>query len=198
MLEMILNRKPARLTERVAKFVTYQILVALELLHSRHIAHCRLIQTRLCIISTRSYSIVLGDMKPENILLTENVEYPHVKLCDFGYAKIIGENSFRKSLVGTPAYSRMLLTNSRITAYTVRCILAPEVKQRKVFNKSMDMWSMGVIVYVSLSGVFPFEEDRDIYEQIRNSNFMFPSDPWETVTEDGTLFTSLFTFPSKN
>ncbi len=29
-----------------------------------------------------------------------------VKLCDFGYAKIIGENSFRRSLVGTPAYSR--------------------------------------------------------------------------------------------
>lgn len=49
----------------------------------------------------------------------------------------------------------------------------------------MDMWSMGVIIYVSLSGVFPFEEDRDIYEQIRNSNFMFPSDPWDTVSGDG-------------
>ena len=47
------------------------------------------------------------------------------------------------------------------------------------------MWSLGVIVYVSLSGVFPFEEDRDIYEQIRNSNFMFPTDPWETVSVDG-------------
>ena len=49
------------------------------------------------------------------------------------------------------------------------------------------MWSMGVIVYVSLSGVFPFEEDHDIYEQIRNSNFMFPADPWETVTPEGWL-----------
>jgi serine/threonine protein kinase len=47
----------------------------------------------------------------------------------------------------------------------------------------MDMWSMGVIVYVSLSGVFPFEEDRDIYEQIRNSNFMFPSDPWNEISK---------------
>jgi hypothetical protein len=49
------------------------------------------------------------------------------------------------------------------------------------------MWSMGVIVYVSLSGTFPFEEDRDIYEQIMNSNFMFPSDPWETISTDGLL-----------
>jgi serine/threonine protein kinase len=40
-----------------------------------------------------------GDLKPENILLTQNVEFPQVKLCDFGYAKIIGENSFRRSMV---------------------------------------------------------------------------------------------------
>lgn len=66
--------------------------------------------------------------------------------------------------------------------------LAPEVKQKKVFNKSMDMWSIGVIVYVSLSGVFPFEEDHDIYEQIRNSNFMFPSDPWDTISREGLSF----------
>ena len=44
-------------------------------------------------------------------------------------------------------------------------------------------WSMGVIVYVSLSGTFPFEEDRDIYEQIMDSNFLFPADNWENMTE---------------
>ena len=61
-------------------------MIALKKLHERNIAHC--------------------DLKPENILLTENVEFPQVKICDFGYAKIIGENSFRRSMVGTPAYSR--------------------------------------------------------------------------------------------
>lgn len=86
MLEMILNKQPARLLERVAKFIIYQILIALSKLHERNIAHC--------------------DLKPENILLTENVPFPQVKICDFGYAKIIGENSFRRSMVGTPAYSR--------------------------------------------------------------------------------------------
>lgn len=146
MLEMILNKNPARLSERVSKFIIYQILIALNKLHDRKIAHC--------------------DLKPENILLTQNVEFPQVKLCDFGYAKIIGENSFRRSMVGTPAYS------------------PPELKQKRLYNNSIDMWSMGVIIYVSLSGTFPFEEDRDIYEQILNSNFMFPPEIWDSVSRD--------------
>jgi hypothetical protein len=51
---------------------------------------------------------------------------------------------------------------------------------------------MGVIVYVSLSGTFPFEEDREINEQINNSNFMYPADPWENISSDGTcLFDQL-------
>ena len=53
-----------------------------------------------------------------------------VKLCDFGFAHIIGEKSFRKSVVGTPAY------------------LAPEVLRNKGYNRSLDMWSTGVIIYV--------------------------------------------------
>ena len=58
-----------------------------------------------------------------------------VKLCDFGFARIIGEKSFRKSVVGTPAY------------------LAPEVLRNKGYNRSLDMWSTGVIIYVSSFGV---------------------------------------------
>lgn len=53
-----------------------------------------------------------------------------MKLCDFGFARIIGEKSFRRSVVGTPAY------------------LAPEVLRNKGYNRSLDMWSVGVIVYV--------------------------------------------------
>ena len=47
---------------------------------------------------------------------------------------------------------------------------------------------MGVIIYVSLSGNFPFEEDRDIYEQIMNPNVMYPPDPWDSISNDGNYF----------
>lgn len=90
-----------------------------------------------------------------------------VKLCDFGFARIIGEKSFRRSVVGTPAY------------------LAPEVLRSKGYNRSLDMWSVGVIIYVSLSGTFPFNEDEEIKDQIQNAAFMYPPNPWKEISEEG-------------
>ncbi|CAL4229200.1 unnamed protein product, partial [Meganyctiphanes norvegica] len=84
MLEMILSSDRGKLSERITKFLIYQILVALKHLHSKNIVHC--------------------DLKPENVLLSSSSDFPQVKLCDFGFARIIGEKSFRRSVVGTPAY----------------------------------------------------------------------------------------------
>ncbi|XP_063222839.1 serine/threonine-protein kinase D1 [Bacillus rossius redtenbacheri] len=146
MLEMILSSERGRLTERITKFLITQILVALKHLHNKNIVHC--------------------DLKPENVLLSSDSDFPQVKLCDFGFARIIGEKSFRRSVVGTPAY------------------LAPEVLRNKGYNRSLDMWSVGVIVYVSLSGTFPFNEDEDINEQIQNAAFMYPPNPWKEISTD--------------
>lgn len=154
MLEMILSSEQSRLSERVTKFLVTQILVALKHLHSKNIVHC--------------------DLKPENVLLSSDSEFPQVKLCDFGFARIIGEKGFRKSIVGTPAY------------------LAPEVLRNKGYNRSLDMWSTGVIIYVSLSGTFPFNEDEDIHEQIQNASFMYPPHPWKDISKDAVeLITNL-------
>ncbi|XP_008586469.1 PREDICTED: serine/threonine-protein kinase D3 [Galeopterus variegatus] len=144
MLEMILSSEKGRLPERITKFMVTQILVALRNLHFKNIVHC--------------------DLKPENVLLASAEPFPQVKLCDFGFARIIGEKSFRRSVVGTPAY------------------LAPEVLRSKGYNRSLDMWSVGVIVYVSLSGTFPFNEDEDINDQIQNAAFMYPPNPWREIS----------------
>uniref|UniRef100_A0A674EY51 Serine/threonine-protein kinase n=1 Tax=Salmo trutta TaxID=8032 RepID=A0A674EY51_SALTR len=148
MLEMILSSEKSKLPERVTKFLVTQILVALRHLHFKNIVHC--------------------DLKPENVLLASAEPFPQVKLCDFGFARIIGEKSFRRSVVGTPAY------------------LAPEVLRSKGYNRSLDMWSVGVIVYVSLSGTFPFNEDEDINDQIQNAAFMYPPQPWKEISADAT------------
>lgn len=52
------------------------------------------------------------------------------------------------------------------------------------------MWSVGVIVYVSLSGTFPFNEDEDINEQIQNAAFMYPPNPWKEISSDGSCYKS--------
>nr|XP_020753726.1 serine/threonine-protein kinase D2 [Odocoileus virginianus texanus] len=144
MLEMILSSEKGRLPERLTKFLITQILVALRHLHFKNIVHC--------------------DLKPENVLLSSADPFPQVKLCDFGFARIIGEKSFRRSVVGTPAY------------------LAPEVLLNQGYNRSLDMWSVGVIMYVSLSGTFPFNEDEDIKDQIQNAAFMYPACPWSCIS----------------
>ncbi|XP_061828801.2 serine/threonine-protein kinase D2 isoform X1 [Nerophis lumbriciformis] len=146
MLEMILSSEKGRLPERLTKFLITQILAALRHLHLKNIVHC--------------------DLKPENVLLASADPFPQVKLCDFGFARIIGEKSFRRSVVGTPAY------------------LAPEVLLNQGYNRSLDMWSVGVIMYVSLSGTFPFNEDEDINDQIHNAAFMYPSNPWKQLSND--------------
>ncbi|XP_041663881.1 serine/threonine-protein kinase D2 isoform X3 [Cheilinus undulatus] len=146
MLEMILSSEKGRLPERLTKFLITQILVALRHLHFKNIVHC--------------------DLKPENVLLASADPFPQVKLCDFGFARIIGEKSFRRSVVGTPAY------------------LAPEVLLNQGYNRSLDMWSVGVIMYVSLSGTFPFNEDEDINDQIHNAAFMYPPNPWKQISSD--------------
>lgn len=65
-----------RLDERTTKFLIMQILSALRYLHMKGIAHC--------------------DLKPENVLLSDlSVAFPQTKLCDFGYARFIGDAQFR-------------------------------------------------------------------------------------------------------
>uniref|UniRef100_A0A670XYJ8 protein kinase C n=1 Tax=Pseudonaja textilis TaxID=8673 RepID=A0A670XYJ8_PSETE len=144
--ESQLRNEVAILQSRVIKLTEKGSNKVLKHLHFKNIVHC--------------------DLKPENVLLASADPFPQVKLCDFGFARIIGEKSFRRSLVGTPAY------------------LAPEVLRNKGYNRSLDMWSVGVIIYVSLSGTFPFNEDEDIHDQIQNAAFMYPPNPWKEISHE--------------
>lgn len=50
------------------------------------------------------------------------------------------------------------------------------------YNKSLDVWSVGVIIYVTLSGTFPFNDGEEISDQIQNAAFMFPNEPWKHIS----------------
>lgn len=70
--------------------------------------------------------------------------------------------------------------------------------RNKGYNRSLDMWSVGVIVYVSLSGTFPFNEDEDINDQIQNAAFMYPPNPWKEISSDGNRECQSFAFQISN
>ncbi|MBN3310049.1 DAPK2 kinase, partial [Amia calva] len=84
------------------------------------------------------------DLKPENIMLLDKaVPNPHIKLVDFGLAHKLEEGVEYKSMCGTPQY------------------IAPEVINFEPLTMAADMWSIGVITYILLSGLSPFQGDTD-------------------------------------
>ena len=88
-----------------------------------------------------SKNIAHCDLKPENILLDQDITLtstPLVKLADFNYARKMSKQTRRTSIKGTLNY------------------MAPELLGRKQHTRSIDIWSLGVILYVSLTGKFPF------------------------------------------
>ncbi|KAH6660088.1 kinase-like domain-containing protein [Truncatella angustata] len=116
-------------------------------------------------------NIVHRDIKPENILVVD--KEMHVKLADFGLAKIIGEESFTTTLCGTPSY------------------VAPEIlaegRHRKYTN-AVDIWSLGVVLYIVLCGFPPFSDELyakefpyTLSQQIKSGRFDYPSPYWDSV-----------------
>uniref|UniRef100_A0A4W2CZX1 non-specific serine/threonine protein kinase n=1 Tax=Bos indicus x Bos taurus TaxID=30522 RepID=A0A4W2CZX1_BOBOX len=105
-----------------------------------------------------SINIAHRDVKPENLLYTSKRPNAILKLTDFGFAK---ETTSHNSLT-TPCY----------TPYYV----APEVLGPEKYDKSCDMWSLGVIMYILLCGYPPFYSNHGLamVRSIRGSEDAHP------------------------
>ncbi|KAG9066293.1 hypothetical protein KI688_001514 [Linnemannia hyalina] len=112
--------------------------------------------------------VVHRDLKPENILVMDK-EKMTVKVSDFGLAKMIGDQEFHNTVCGTPSY------------------VAPEVISRGAYGKGVDMWSLGVVLYICLCGFPPFSDDLappNLRAQVLNSMYTFPSPYWDDVSDE--------------
>merc|ERR1712018_676043 len=113
------------------------------------------------------------DLKPENLLYSsKDSNLGVLKLTDFGFAK---ETHVRDTLQ-TPCY----------TPYYV----APEVLGPEKYDKSCDIWSLGVIMYILLCGFPPFYSNHGLAispgmkKRIRSGQYEFPKPEWENVSKD--------------
>jgi len=150
-------------TESEAARIMHQILSALSYMHKKGVAH--------------------RDIKPENILFKTNTaddensssssSSPVVKIIDFGLSRKHFANSepAMSTIVGTPYY------------------IAPEVL-RKRYDKSCDLWSVGVIAYILLCGYPPFNgtSNDQTHRCVLKGRYYFPQEDWEGISSEAVDF----------
>ncbi|XP_017266326.1 death-associated protein kinase 3 [Kryptolebias marmoratus] len=108
------------------------------------------------------------DLKPENImLLDKNVPNPRIKLIDFGIAHQIKAGNEFKNIFGTPEF------------------VAPEIVNYEPLGLEADMWSIGVITYILLSGASPFlgETKQETLTNISAVNYDFDEEYFSNTSE---------------
>lgn len=161
-------------SEQEASIVVQDIASALDFLHNKGMAH--------------------RDLKPENILCEHKNRVSPVKICDFDLGSGIKLNSDR-SPISTPE----LLTPCGSAEY-----MAPEVveafnEEATIYDKRCDLWSLGVILYIMLSGYPPFVGccgsdcgwengepcqacQNTLFECIQEGKYEFPEKEWAHIS----------------
>jgi calcium/calmodulin-dependent protein kinase I len=106
------------------------------------------------------------DLKPENLLSAEVDGHEIIKIADFGFSKNFGEEKLMTSC-GSPGY------------------VAPEVLTCESYDMSVDLWSIGVIIYILLCGYPPFYADNApaLFKKIMEVNYDFDDPSWDDVSE---------------
>jgi len=109
----------------------------------------------LAIGALHSHGIVYRDLKPENLLMDAK---GHICLCDFGLCKKVGLGTM-STFCGTPDY------------------LAPEILKRDEYDKNVDWWSYGILLFELIVGIVPFysASNMQMYNKIKEQKLMFPS-----------------------
>ncbi|XP_061518339.1 caM kinase-like vesicle-associated protein isoform X4 [Anopheles gambiae] len=134
---------------------------------------CSIFMRQICdaVAYIHGNNIIHLDMKPENILcLTESGN--RIKIIDFGLAREYDPDNKLQVLFGTPEF------------------VAPEVVNFEAISFATDMWSVGVIAYVLVSGLSPFagEDDIQTMGNITIGRYDFLDEAFDNVSEEAIDF----------
>lgn len=111
-------------------------------------------------------NVVHRDLKPENLLLDYNKS---IKIVDFGLSNTYRDGEKLKTACGSPCYA------------------APEMIAGNYYESILvDIWSCGVILFASICGYLPFEDQNTsaLYKKILNGEYVIPN----FISSDGQSF----------
>ncbi|KAK5849785.1 hypothetical protein PBY51_014091 [Eleginops maclovinus] len=157
LLDRVVSR--GHFTERDATQALRMVLAGVAYLHNLGITH--------------------RDLKPENLLYYHPGADSRLLVTDFGLATFGGAGSEVVNGDNSGADSWSLRTTCGTPEY-----MAPEVLLRRPYSCAVDMWALGVIAYIVLSGSMPFEDDSRtrLYRSIVRGKYSFHGDPWPSVS----------------
>lgn len=91
-----------------------------------------------------------------------------VRISDFGLARFVDEETFASTTCGTPGY------------------VAPEVLMQKPYKENCDFWSVGVVLFILLSGSPPFyhEDNFELFEIIKTGKYSFDTPQWKSISKE--------------
>ena len=129
-----------------------------------------------------SKDIVHRDIKPENLLFSPTKKGAIIKLIDFGLSRRHGVNDGNMTNpVGTPYY------------------MSPEIL-RGSYDRSCDLWAVGVVCYILLSGYPPFNgyNDNEILASTLNGNVIFEKEVWGNLSKLSRDFVTKMLYKNKS
>merc|ERR1711862_341102 len=108
------------------------------------------------------------DLKSKNLVLTSADDDTKIKLIDFGFAQRVSGPKSLNRRCGTPYF------------------VAPEIIRKEKYDERADMWSVGVIIYLLLSGELPFSgiNKYQLYRNILEGKVEFQGSSWNNVSQD--------------
>ncbi|KAG9264258.1 serine/threonine-protein kinase 17A-like [Astyanax mexicanus] len=111
-------------------------------------------------------NVVHLDLKPQNILLTCTQPLGDIRIVDFGLSRHVNSTSEVREIVGTPEY------------------VAPEILDYEKISTATDMWSIGVLTYVMLTGESPFlgNDNQETYLNISQVNVDYSQDVFHGIS----------------
>ncbi|KAK8733594.1 hypothetical protein OTU49_006380 [Cherax quadricarinatus] len=117
-------------------------------------------------------NIVHLDIKPQNLVLMGEFPDCAVKLCDFEISRVLTPGREVREILGTPDY------------------VAPEIILYEAITTKTDMWSLGVLTYVLLTGFLPFggETDQETFLEISLGELDFPEELFEDISAEAIDF----------